>query len=360
MALSKSILFLCAGYGGGISKMLRFVMSICVGQFSQVSLLHRGRESDNDTIPDCVNEIVIPFDKSKLVLIRRYRQICDIRKEILRIKPNVVCCFGSEMSVMLAFALIGIRGIAIIQAERGDPYTNPLIWKILSKWAFSRADYCVFQLDKQGQWYGKNVMSRSVVIPNAFIPTGNIETITRKSQKSIVSVGRFVYEKRYEVLIEAFKKVHDKHPDYSLILYGDGPYRDKYNHLIETYGLSGCVQMPGYTHNSMKSISTAGIFVLPSLYEGIPNSLIEALAVGVPTVSTDCTPGGPDFLTDHGRRGLLVPVDSVDSMADSICKIIESQKLADELSGLGQEIITHLDKHRIAILWKEFFCSVCD
>lgn len=351
----KTIFFTCAGYGGGLGKMLRFVSSICVDKFQKVYLQHRGRGSNNDIIPDGVEEIVLPIKSRCCSFLWRLEQIHSIRKEIKRISPSIVCCFGTEQAVMVAIAMIGMDNIKLIQCDRTDPYTSPLLWIPLKKWAFARADKCVFQLEKQGKWYGSKIMSRSVVIPNPFIPTGNIINFEGKRKKTIVSVGRFVYEKRFEILISAFDKVHIKHPEYKLIIYGDGPYREKYESIIDEYKLQEFVEMPGYTNDTMNSIRDAGIFVLSSLYEGIPNSLIEALALGIPTVSTDCTPGGPDYLTDHGRRGLLVPVDDVNLMAVSICSIIENPQLASELSLKGKEIIPLLDKKRISNSWINIF-----
>lgn len=358
MLEDKSILFTCAGFGGGISKMIRYVSSICTGEFKHVFLLHRGRESKNDVAPEGVQEIEVPVDFNENTPCWRWKQICGIRREIKRVHPDAVCCFGSEQALMVALAMIGLKDIKLIQCDRGDPYTLSKKWHILAKWAFRRADNCVFQLEKQGRWYGDKVMLCSAVIPNAFIPTGEVKPYKGKRNKTIVSVGRFSPEKQYEVLIDAFREVHTRHPEYRLILHGEGPSREKYNAMIAEYGLKDCVELPGYAYDAMNAIRNEGIFVLSSLREGIPNALIEALAMGIPTVSTDCTPGGPDFLTNHGRRGLIVPVNDSKAMATSICKIIENPDLAASLSNLGQEIIPLLEKEYISKLWLDFFKKV--
>lgn len=359
--MKGTILFVCAGFGGGIGKMIRFVSNLCLPYFDQVYLLHRGAESEKDIAPEGVIERVISKSEKDPMVVWRSKEILKIRKEINRIKPEIVCCFGSEISVVVTLAMIGAkRSIKIVLAERGDPYTLSKPWQLLNRWAFSRADKCVFQLEKQGRWFGEGVMNKGVVIPNAFIPTSPIEHFNGEREKTIVSVGRFVYEKRYEVLIQAFAKVHKLYPSYRLILYGDGPYRAKYEALIREYGLVNHVNMPGYTKDSMSSIRNASVFVLSSLYEGMPNTLIEALAVGVPTVSTDCTPGGPDYLTKHGTIGLLVPVDDVTAMTNAIIRIIENPELASELSLKGQTIVEELDPLAIKKRWVNFFLELKD
>ena len=354
----KSILFTCADFGGGIGKMLRFVSSICVEHFSFVGLLHRGRESDNDFIPKGVHEYQVVCNRSTFGCFWRIDYIKQLRSQIKQIKPDIVCCFGSEQAVMIAMALIGLKNIVLVQCERGDPYTVPTVWKPFIKWSFRKADFCVFQLHKQGEWYGNKVMSHSKVIPNAFIPTGHIKPYNGSRNKTIVSVGRFVYEKRYEVLLDAFMIVHTKHEQYKLIIYGDGPYREKYKSIVSDYNLNDYVEFPGYIDNAMNIISSAEVFVLPSLYEGMPNSLIEALAVGIPTVSTNCTPGGPDFLTEHGKRGILVPVNDASAMADAICQIIENKELSTRLSKLGPEVVSILGKDKITNEWINFLKGI--
>lgn len=356
--MRSRILFMCADFGGGIGKIIRFVSSLCVSEFEEVLLLHRGRESDADIPPSGVKEIIIANQQQGLMPIWRYKQILDIRRNIARIAPDIICCFGTEMAVMLSLAMIGIRDSSrVVLAERGDPYTLPRIWQILTRWAFRRSHNCIFQLEKQGRWYGDKIMAKSIVIPNAFISTGNIVPYSGERKKTIVSVGRFVYEKRYEVLIQAFAKVHRKYPGYKLILYGEGPYRTTYEQLISQLNISEYVEMPGYTNNSMSAIKDSSVFVLSSLYEGMPNALIEALAVGVPCVATDCTPGGPDFLTKHGAAGLLVPVNDVDAMSEAICRIISSPQLSSKLSCKGTEVVEMLDPDAISKQWLNFLKS---
>lgn len=355
---NSSILFMCAGFGGGLGKMLRFVSSACVGQFGSVMLLHRGAESLNDVAPSGVEEIVIPVSKRSSMLKWRWSQIQYIRKIVSEKQPDIICSFSTETAAMGTIALLGMKHGKVVLAERGDPFTFPLIWKCLSQLAYLKADNCVFQLEKQGMWYGKMVMKKSTVIPNPYVPTGEVVPFSGEREKQIVSVGRFVAEKRFEVLIDAFKVVHEVYPDFRLVIFGDGPFRSKYEQMIQAYGLEDCVDLPGYSKNAMNDIRDSSVFVLSSLYEGIPNTLIEALSIGVPTVSTDCTPGGPDFLTDHGRRGLLVPVNDVKAMSAAIIKIISNPSFANQLSVLGREIISDFDKEKIASKWVQFFKAV--
>lgn len=334
--------------------MLQFVMDATIPLFDNVVLMHRG---NHVKVRKEITDISIPVVGNCLFL-WRFNQIRCMRRIIKKYNPSIICCFGTEQSVMLSISMIGLKGPKIVLADRTDPYSQSIIWSILIRWAFRKADRCVFQLERQGEWYGEKVMKKSVIIPNAFVKTGEYGQCHVERKKTIVSVGRFVREKNYELLIESFKIIHEIHPDYRLILYGDGPYRDKYNEMIAKFNLSGFVDMPGYVSDSMAVLQDAGVFVLSSLYEGIPNVLIEAMASGVPTVSTDCSPGGPAFLTDKGRRGLLVPVNDIKKMVDAISSIISNPELAENLSRRGRDIVSILDKDKIAKNWKDFFSNL--
>lgn len=358
MSIDKSILFTCAGYGGGIGKMLGFVTEISLGHFRQVMLMHRGRDYDSDYVNENVSEILIPIEDNLNFFLWRWKHIKHIRSVIKNIKPDIVCCFGSEHAFMVALSLIGIKSIKLIQCERGDPYNAPKKWKPFMRWAFHRAYKCVFQLQRQAEWYGKDVIDNSIIIPNAFVPSSNVKWNKDNHSRNIIGIGRFVSEKRFDVLIEAFKIVHTKHMEYKLIIYGDGPLRHKYEQIINDNNLQDFVTLPGYCHNAAVALSEADIFVLSSCREGMPNTLVEALAMGVPTVSTDCSPGGPAFLTDNGRRGLLVDVDDIKALSDSICRIIENPSLVNELSEKAQEIASVLNQESISDMWVQFLTKL--
>ena len=167
-------------------------------------------------------------------------------------------------------------------------------------------------------------------------------------------------EKRFEVLIEAFYHVHKRYSDYTLIIYGRGPFLDKYKRIVSDYGLDGFVQFPGFVSNVAETIREDGIFVLSSKFEGIPNALIEALSTGIPCVATDCSPGGPAFLTKNGQNGVLVKVDDADALASSIIKLIENPNYAVMLSERGPEILNDLAPDHINSLWIKAFQIICN
>ena len=259
--------------------------------------------------------------------------------------------------MMSRLASFGTNSI-VVSAERGDPFEYSKVWKTIIGWTYQKSDYCFFQLERARDFFGEAVAKHSFVIPNPYVPAEGATPFTGTRNKTIVSAGRFADQKRFDILIRAFAKVHEKHPDYRLVIYGEGDCRTMYEQLSKKLGVSSFIDYPGYVKNVAASIRQDGVFVLSSDYEGIPNSLIEAMTVGLPCVATDCSPGGPDFLTDSGKRGLLVPIRDVDAMASAINRVIEYPELATKLSLAGIKLIEILDINVINKAWVDAFTTM--
>lgn len=357
--MSRKITFACSVLNyGGVGKILAFVTSSLLSEGWQVDVLSLRNEKRPVFLPEGASFASIEEIEATNRVSWRLKLISKIRKEIKKGGVKTICTFGSEPSVMVRLATLCMKHITVISAERSDPYTLPKMWQKLSSWAYSHSDYCVFQLEKQRDFHSDRVKKKSFVIPNAFIPKGEPVEAIKEKRKVIVSAGRFVHQKGYDTLIRAFAKVSKMHPDYTLELYGGGEEKELYEQIIREEGIEGKVKLFDYVKDVESVIAGCSAFVLSSRFEGIPNVLIEAMSVGVPAVATDCTPGGPAFLTDNGKRGLLVPVDDVDAMADAICKILESPKLSEQLSEAGKEICSLLEEKSIAKQWVDMFTQI--
>lgn len=339
---------------GGAGKMTMFVANVCANIFEKVYVILLSDGKRPEELDKRITFVNLPGSNRKNLIIWRTREIIALRSKIKSIKPDIVCPFVSEAAVMSRIATLGLS-TKFCPAERGDPYTETFPWTLLVKWAYRHSDYCFFQLEKARDFFGDSVANKSFVIPNPYLPKNNQEPYSGERKKTIVSAGRFEREKCYDDLINAFSIVYNKHPEYKLVIWGDGSLLGEYQAQVEQLGLNEVVSFPGYTWDVPETIKQEGIFVLPSLYEGIPNTLIDALSVGIPVVSTDCTPGGPYFLTQGGQNGLLVPVKSPEKMADAVNRIIEEPMLAEELSRKGPSILSFISVDRISKMWIESF-----
>jgi len=347
----KTIMFtINSSRSGGAGKILRFVAETSVNYFQRVYVVSILENGINKTL-NGVNYIYLN-NSHKIKGFWRFKATIQIRKQISELAPDIVCSFLSDVSVITMIAQYKKKS-KFITAERGDPNSIGKIWQLLSKIAYKRSDLCIFQT--QGAYDFYNIKGRVKIIPNPFIPSSEIDPYFGKREKTIVSAGRFVEQKGFDILIKAFSYINNLYPDYELYIYGDGPLRKKYKKIIDQLDIEKNVFLPGYKDNLALLIRKAGIFVLPSRFEGIPNVLIEAMSLGIPTISTNCSPGGPAFLTDNGRRGRLISVNSVDELVIAILDLIDNKDFTSAYSKMGLEVRSLLNPEAIKELWVEAF-----
>lgn len=340
---------------GGAGKMVKYAASIAKEQFEKVIVV-----SFYESTIDLQGELGIEFiglNLSTSEKLWRYSAIRKIRSFIINNNPAVVCAFVSDIAVMVRIATMFLKGMVFVSAERGDPYTLPRIWKALVSWAYRHSDYCLFQLPKARDFFSKRVREKSFVIHNPYLGPF-LQPYHGERKKTIVTATRLEIEKGVDILINAFAIIHRKYPDYRLIIYGDGSLKNELQNQVESLGLVEHVDFLGYQQNIAEKVSQDGIFVLPSRYEGIPNTLIEVMAMGMPTISADCSPGGPHFLTRNGELGLLFPVDDTPSLVEKIELLIVNKELVRQLEKQSPEILNMTSENVIRPLWIDFFRKI--
>ncbi|MFK8113093.1 MAG: glycosyltransferase family 4 protein [Rubripirellula sp.] len=161
---------------------------------------------------------------------------------------------------------------------------------------------------------------------------------TAIANKRIVGVGRLEHEKGFDRLIDAFASLTPLAPDWSLRLLGEGSLRTQLERQVDQLGLTSRVEFAGWVRPIWNELSEATLFALPSRYEGFPSALLEAMAMGVPSVSVDCESGPRAILQQEMGSGLLVPNDT-QSLADGIRQLIEDGELRESLGNNGRNVV---------------------
>lgn len=358
--MGKKILFFINRLfgGGGAGKMLKYVSSLCAenGYNVSIAVLYNNNEKY-----DGLNEKIKVIDvgiKNKGVVSRGV-SLFRIRKIVYLYNPDIVCSFNSDVAFSVRLATLGIKNVLFCAAERSDPYIVNKIWKILYKWTYKYTNYCFFQLEGAMHFYMPNAKDKSYIIPNPYLGENN-KCFHNINSNLIVSLGRLEKQKGYDILIKSFYYVHQKYAQYQLFIYGEGPQRSELESLIKELGLEKTVFLSGFIKEPSQILKKSFLYVLSSQYEGMPNALIEAMALGIPTISTDCTPGGPAFLTNNGKRGLLVKKNDVNELSESIVYLIENKEFAHNLGKKGTEIAELLNPKRIDTLWLNAFHDIID
>ncbi|MBQ3105243.1 MAG: glycosyltransferase, partial [Lachnospiraceae bacterium] len=181
-------------------------------------------------------------------------------------------------------------------------------------------------------------------------------------KKEVVQSGRIVDFKNQAMLIEAFAEVHEKHPEYCLKLYGedsgDGTWA-LLEQCIQRCNAKDYVFLMGGSNQLEKDLPDASVYAFSSDWEGLPNALMEAMAMGLPVVATDCPCGGPATLIEDGVNGLLIPIKNREKMTEGICRLIEDRQLAERLGEKAREIKDRANEEMICRQWEEYIRKLC-
>lgn len=290
-----------------------------------------------------------------------YNKISRIRSELKRIKPDVLVTMGVPGALFDVPACVGL-GIKHIISERNDPahFGGSTITRIVSRLLMRKADGFVFQTRDAQVFYGGEIAKRSMVIPNPlFIGDDYPDTqYVGEREKAIVTTGRLNKQKNHPLLIRAFKRIAEEFPEYKLVIYGEGPERQNDEALISELGLQERVLLPGTINDVPAKIYKSSLYVLSSDFEGMPNALMEAMALGLPCISTDCPCGGPRELIHKGYNGMLVPVDDEKALTEAMLYML---KHPDEAKAMGREAMKIRETHstdRICQQWYDYFKKI--
>lgn len=263
----------------------------------------------------------------------KINKYAEVRTIIKKIKPDVVLSFPEEIAIYVIGAMIGVK-IPIVVSERNNPWVMPYnkVTRILRKVLYPFADGFIFQTNKVAAFFSSNIQKKAVVLSNPLDSSRIPAPYIGEREKMIVSIGRLEKQKNYKLLIEAFSIFQKKYSDYKLIVYGEGKQRKVLEEYADIKLKNGSWEFPGKDTDVLKKIFNAACFVLSSDYEGVPNALIEALACGIPSVSTDCEPGGAAELIENGVNGFIVPIGDAKAIANKISEIIENNELSQKFS----------------------------
>lgn len=279
----------------------------------------------------------------KYRIMKRY---CLFKKEMKEIKPDVTINYNLQGAY---FSLLAGRKICgkILYSERGDPYDSEysgLLGKVRDI-TCNHLDAFVFQSEGAKEFFHLSSKQKAIVIHNSVVVPQDKYPIPSARDNRIVTVGRLHSQKNPQLLVDAFALIADKYPDLTLEFYGDGLLKEEIQSKINAMGLTERVYLHASRKDIFNCIRTARLFVLTSDYEGMPNALMEAMALGLPCISTDCRPGGARTLIESGKNGIIVPPRNVNALADKMMYMLENPREAELMAIEAYKIgATHTNK----------------
>jgi len=289
------------------------------------------------------------------------RRLLAMRAMVQEFQPDVVVSFFPHVNVAALLATRGL-GVPVVVSERIYPPLMAIgpIWPILRRWVYPWASMVVMQTQRGLAWLQQeSPTSRGYVVPNPCLyplPEGEprVEpgSVVCEDRRILLGVGRLVAQKDFSQLINAFASLSERFPEWDLVILGEGQERVSLKKQVAAQGLVGRVHLPGRVGNLGAWYSRADLYAMSSRFEGFPNTLMEAMAHGVPAVSFDCNTGPADLIED-GVNGYLVPppAGSV-GLADKLAELMADDVTRDAMGKRAAIVRERYSIEQVAVQWE--------
>lgn len=290
---------------------------------------------------------------------RSIKIIQKLRKYIKAEKPDVIISFLANINIYTILSSRGL-GIPVIASERNDPNREPAkkYLKILRTLCYLFVDGLVFQTKEAREYFSKRLQKKSRIIFNPLVE-GLPERCKGSRNQNIVTVCRLGRQKNLKLLIDAFELFNKRHDGYQLIIYGKGEQRKELKNYIAELRATERIFLPGFVADVHDRIKDSCMFILSSDYEGMPNALLEAMAIGIPCISTDCPIGGPRELIKQYKNGILIPVGNLNKLVSAMEYIVMNQDQAIYMGKKATDIAEILSADKIVKEWEVLVRDVC-
>jgi glycosyltransferase involved in cell wall biosynthesis len=307
---------------------------------------------------------------------RARNAIFKLRRLLKEEAPDVIVTSVIQTAILLYLSCLFILNKKMIKINRLSSYYEKIInnTNMISRLFFNKAlknsDYVISLTEEMKENFIKFFPSEKNKVIKIYNPH-NLEDINNKKHYSIsleernffsrkpviIACGRLTEAKGFSYLIQAFNEVKKEFKDAILLILGQGEKEKELKVLVKELNIENSVKFLGFKDNPYKYLYNSDLFVLSSLWEGLPGVLIEALACQVPVVSTNCK-SGPKEILDNGKIGELVKIKDVDSLSNAILKVLRDKDLQHKYKELGLKKVKEFDKNKIIKEYEEFLSYI--
>ncbi len=339
--------------GGGAERVVSELATEMSAQGHEIAVIVVSSNNKTYYIPDAV-KLVDCAKNYKLRGIGYLNRIHDIRKELKNFGAEVCISFNTNVNFYAVFSCIGLR-CRLVLSERNDPviYPQSKISRTMRKILYRGKYKYVFQTDEAKSFFSEKIQQNSCVIFNPLNPNLPMPFNGERS-KRIVTAVRLEPQKNLKMAIDAFSMSKASDNGFVFEIYGDGSLKGELTEYIKSKNLEDKVFLMGNSSTLYDDISNAYAFILSSDYEGMSNSMLEAMALGIPTISTDYPSGGAKAVINDGYNGLLVPVGGTTAMSVAINRVIFDSEYAIKLGVNSSQLRYELSVEKITKKWLSF------
>lgn len=295
---------------------------------------------------------ILPVHGTGKTKLHIFQKIYNMRKYMKKNKDHTYVVFIPSDQIYSYLAAFGLHLRAVLSLRNDPAIYSGKKYEFLFKRVYPSAARIVFQTKEAQDFFPESIKQKSVIISNPL--GGTIPSVYRgPRRKEFTSIGRMMPQKNYPMLLKAFSTVYKEYPDWRLVIYGTGPLEEELKTLATDLGVRDAVDFAGFVANVPEKIRETGCFVMSSDYEGISNAMLEALAMGIPAICTDCPVGGARMYIRDGENGFLCPVGNETVLAEKMLSIIENPTLSQEFTDQLSDFRKQLAVDEIADQWNE-------
>lgn len=360
--MRKMVFFITGMNLGGAERVIATLANKYVDMGNEVHLVTLKEAKSKYHLDERIEFSGANLKNSKTFLGKIKNAICSVyflKKYNDKYSPEVLISFLTNSNITaILVKLLTKRKYTTVISERADPRVRSESLQIICGFLYGKADLVVCQSKIVKEYFDKmNSHMRTVIIENP-INKDALYNGSEKIEKRIMCVGRLAPQKNFEMAIKAFNKIYKKYPEYILEIYGEGPSEKKLRELINELLLDNKVIICGTKKNVFSELGNAELFLMTSDFEGFPNALIEAMASGIPVISTKFPTGIAEQLIVDGKNGYTVNMNDTDSLADRMDRILENEDLRHEISKNNKDIINMLGLETIYKKWESNINSI--
>lgn len=352
--MDRKLIFFCASLqAGGAERVLSVLSKPIADTFDSIEYL---MWYDAPVFYDVDKRVKLVSVESGCDSKNIMRKLWWIRRHVGKVKPDLLVSFSAPFNMLALFALL-FTHTPIVVAERNDP--NAFRWgrfyKRLRDFLYTHAKGILVQTDTSRSYFNGSPLSQKVeiIFNPIFMESTVVGSALHTSKRPlVVTAARLVHQKRMDLLIEVFAQFRNTHPEYELCIYGDGKEKKQLQQLINKLGQQSHIKLCGRVHNLWECLQPATMFVTTSLFEGMSNSLIEAMCLGLPCVSTKVS-GATDLIVNT-QNGYLIEIDDRDALLRSMSEIAGNPQKAQQIGLEASRLYNKLKVEKIATLWVEY------
>ena len=275
-----------------------------------------------------------------------------LKKMIKDWKPDVLLAFLGPANILaVMLKIFGVK-CRVIVSERCDPTTRGRLYRWFERRFFPKVDKVICQSNGAASFFSKKARKKIAVIPNPISADAIPLRFEGERRKTVIGVGRLDKQKNFKMLINAFSKLDERFNDFTLEIYGGGLLENDLNEHIKSLGLEKRAYLMGVKSGVMHHVSDVALFVMSSNYEGFPNALVEAMATGLPVISTDFSTGvAREIIKDE--NGIIIPVGDENALVSAMQEILSNPERWEKMSIKNREMLETLSEANVMRIWEE-------